>query len=132
MSTHWPNATYQQTVLRDVTRFLGPTKAVVVTPAGTITAASDWPNYTVASLRTGVDIVQCIVGELEHAGEVEILLGVDLCIPGEATPFQSVIRCGRKLPGPIAVKLHPTSHEFDSLLGGFLCRERRTRHLLRS
>jgi hypothetical protein len=54
---------------------------------------------------------------------MEVLLGVDGCVPGEVTPFQSVIHLGGTSPSRTALKLYPAGGEKDTLLGWALCQD---------
>lgn len=121
--THWPNDVYQRNVLREVVDFLGPTRAVLATPAGMVTAAIPWPDYSPASLAAALDAVRAAAVQLAPApGDAEVLLGLDGCVPGEATPLQAVVRLAGTSAGQATVKLYPAGGERDTLLGWALCR----------
>jgi hypothetical protein len=121
--THWPNDVYQQNALREVAAFVGPNRAALATPAGMVTAAFPRPDYTPASLAASVEAVQeAVAGLAPVPPGVEVLLGVDGCVPGEATPLQSVLHLGGPSPGQATVKLYPASGERGTLLGWTLCR----------
>src|SRR5580765_5980827 len=54
----WANIIYQQRFLREVSEFIGPTSAVVVTYAGTLTAYIDPIEPTLNSLELGLRQLQ--------------------------------------------------------------------------
>ena len=60
----------------------------------------------------------------------EVLLGADGCVPGEATPVQTVIHLGGTSRDQVTLKMHPAGSEKDTLLGWALCQGAR-RHPLR-
>jgi hypothetical protein len=121
--THWPNDLYQRNVIREVANFLGPTRAVLATPAGMVTAAIPWPDYSPASLTAALDAMRTAAARLAPApSNPEVLLGLDGCIPGEATPLQTVVRLTGRSADQAAVKLYPAGSEKDTLLGWALCR----------
>jgi hypothetical protein len=49
IGTHWPNAVYQRNILQDIAAFVGPTRAVLASPAGMVTTAIPWHDYSLAS-----------------------------------------------------------------------------------
>ncbi len=121
--THWPNDVYQRNVLREVCDFIGPSVAVLATPAGMVTAAIPWPDYSPASLATSLEAVRAAAARLAPApGDAEVLLGLDGCVPGEATPLQAIVPLAGTSAGPAVVKLYPAGGEKDTLLGWALCR----------
>jgi len=86
----WVNADYQESFLKNVQEFIGPTSAVLATYAGTITAPIDPPDPTLDSLRSGLGALQAALRRV-HVGRGEMLLGMDGCVPGETTRLQTVV-----------------------------------------
>jgi hypothetical protein len=118
----WPTVTYQRRALREVAGFLGPTKAVLVTP-GSMVAAE------VGRLADDVDSVRDALGELTAAlndldrgsSPPETLLGVDGCHLGKAAPLQTVVHLSGSgtaaTTANTTVKLYPAGGEADTLAG---------------
>lgn len=120
--THWPNHVYQQNVMRDVQAFLGPTRAVVMTPAGMITtdiSTADEPPLTMEAAMAGL---RADLG-LSHSipSGLEVLLGADGCVPGLSTPLQTVLHCNGSTEQHAIMKLYPTGEEAVTLLGWKAC-----------
>ena len=116
------NAVYQRNVLRELASFIGPTKAIVVTPAGMITTTSDYLEGTLASVAAGRRLASVALGDLDRgASPFEVLLGIDGCVAGEATPFQGVVHLaggGRTATAAnTTLKLYPSNGEKESLVG---------------
>jgi|GEM_PF-3683553 len=119
----WVNADYQESFLKNVQEFIGPTSAVLATYAGTITAPIDPPDPTLDSLRSGLGALQAALRRV-HVGRGEMLLGMDGCVPGETTRLQTVVHLRGEPDVSLSnttVKLYPTSEERPSLLGWQLC-----------
>ena len=123
---HFVNEVYQRTVLRDVADFLGPNKAVLVTPAGMITTSIGWPDATLSALTSCFQIIQTSVNQLVMTSSKQgVLLGVDGCIPGQATPLQTVVHLNGRSKITAAnttVKIYPApGDERQALLGWRIC-----------
>ncbi len=86
----WANDVYQRHFLREVQSFIGPTKAVLVTDAGSIKAYIQPLFATVDSLRSGLTALGEVLSRIE-LGQMEMLLGVDGCVAGRTTHLQTVV-----------------------------------------
>jgi hypothetical protein len=121
-SPHWANEVYQRHALRDVSSFLGPTTAVVTTPAGMVTTTVAGLKGDIGDVSVGRTAALAALKRLDLGPSApETLLGIDGVVPGEATPLQCVVRMG---DGPIEVntlnttmKLYPNNGESRSLIG---------------
>jgi hypothetical protein len=117
---HWPNDVYQRDLLEGVSAFLGPTRKVIVTPAGllTLTTGDDHCSLLGGRLRRMETVLASInLGESSH----EFFVGVDDCVPGASTPVQTVVYCPansiRMTEQTTTIKLYPTPEEWSSLVG---------------
>jgi hypothetical protein len=123
-SLHWPNVTYQRNILRDVAAFVGHTRAVVVTPAGMITGVTPWLEGDAASVAAGLRAAGETLGRVDLGPLPELLLGLDACVPNEATPFQSVVHLAgasrRATAANTTLKLYPNDGESAWLVGWLL------------
>jgi hypothetical protein len=118
----WPNVTYQRFALRQVSEFIGPTKAVLFTPGGTVTTEVGLLADDVESLRDALDELAATLNVLDRgASPPETLLGVDGCRPSVATPLQTVLHLNGSgmaaTTGNATVKLYPAGGEAKSLAG---------------
>lgn len=126
---NWANATYQQSCLREVANFVGPTRAVLATPAGMVTTTTGCLNGHVKSLKASMRAVNDAVGHLDMGpAALEVLLGIDACVPGEATPIQTVVHFpanARLLSSAQTImKLLPKGRESEFLMGWLLTQRR--------
>lgn len=124
-SRHWANASYQRHVIRDVAAFVGPTRAVVLTPAGMVTGTTPWLDGEADSLAAGLRTASDTLGRVDLGpSPPELLLGVDACVPGEATPWQSVVHLAgaarQATAANASVKLYPAGDEAAWLVGWLL------------
>jgi hypothetical protein len=116
------NEVYQRHVLRDVANFIGPSSAIVATPAGMVTTRIGWADETRTPVEAGLQAVNNVLSELDFGpNPSELLLGVDGCVPDQATPLQTVVHLGgilrRATTGNTTVKLYPMGGENRFLLG---------------
>lgn len=119
----WANDVYQSHFLRDIQAFIGSSNAVLVTDAGSIKAYIPPLSATVESLCSGLTALEAVLSRIE-LGQMELLLGVDGCIQGKTTHFQTVVHVRRQPEVSLAnttVKLYPTNTEHASLVGWQLC-----------
>ncbi|MFL5241558.1 MAG: hypothetical protein ACJ8FY_05575 [Gemmataceae bacterium] len=119
----WANDVYQQHFLREVQDFIGPTNAVLVTDAGSIKTYIPPISQTVGCLRSGLTTLGEALSRIE-LGQMELLLGVDGCVAGEATHLQTVAHLKGKPEVSLdntTVKLYPAGDERDSLIGWRIC-----------
>ena len=119
----WANDVYQQHFLRDVQDFIGPTRAILVTDAGSIKAYIEPLSGTLDSIRSGLHSLSEAVSRVD-LGSMEMLLGVDGCMRGESTHLQTVIHLqGEQLISQAiaVVKLYPTGAERANLVGWRVC-----------
>ena len=121
-SPHWANEVYQRAAMRDIAGFIDTTTAVVTTPAGMITTTVGWLAGSLAGVSVGRDAAAGALARLDFGPSVpETLIGVDGCVPGEATPLQCVLHV--KHSGAIlderntTMKLYPNNGESRSLVG---------------
>jgi hypothetical protein len=114
-----PNDIFQRNFLGDVFSFIGQTRAVLVTPAGTVTTAMGAPHYTLAS---GLDDARRSLASMASIPvDAEVLLGADVCVTDESTPLQSVILLTGGSPKEATVKFYPADHEKTTLLSWLAC-----------
>lgn len=122
--THFSNAVYQRNVIRDVAAFIGPTQALLVTPAGMVTTIAPYLNGSLASIMVGLRAADEALSGLDLGLSPEILLGLDCCVPGEATPLQSVVYLAREprmaTTVNTTIKLYPNNGESATLAGWLL------------
>jgi hypothetical protein len=120
----WANDVYQRHFLREVQDFIGPSDAVLVTDAGSIKTYIQPIDATVESLNSGLASLEEALSRVE-LGQMEVLLGVDGCIPGDTTRLQTVVHL-RGRPhvslSNTAVKVYPTDEEASSLVGWRICK----------
>lgn len=119
----WSNEVYNRHLIHEVTNFIGPTKAVLATPAGIITTEMARLPPIKRSLSEAIDILdKCIRRADLGPSLTEILLGVDACIPGEVVPLQAVVHIGLNRSATLsnfAIKVYPT--ENGHLFGWRIC-----------
>jgi hypothetical protein len=124
-SPPWANEVYNRRLVREIKEFVGPTKAVLVTPAGIIATSMDWITPDRNSLAPAVGVVQRCLDELDLGDSAtEILLGVDGCLPGVALPLQTVVHLGAERSASLsntAIKVYPSENGY--LLGWLLCED---------
>jgi hypothetical protein len=118
----WPNATYQKRALREIAEFLGKTQAVLFTPGGMVATEVSPLSDDLESLRAGLDEMSNALEGLERGAlPLETLLGVDGCIPGKATPLQTVVHLrgsgASATTSNTTVKLYPAGGEAPFLAG---------------
>lgn len=121
-SMHWVNLTYQRQALQEIAGFLSPTRAVICTPAGMITTEVGWLGAGPSSLPAALIAVDGALSCVDLGrSPPEILLGIDGCVPGQATPLQALVHLSDNLTAATTanttLKLYPNSGERDSLLG---------------
>jgi hypothetical protein len=120
----WANDVYQRHFLREVQKFIGPTNAVLVTDAGSIKAYIQSLSATIGGLRSWLTALGTALSRIE-LGQMEMLLGVDGCIAGQATHLQTVVHLRGQLEVSLrntTIKLYPAGAESESLIGWQLCR----------
>jgi hypothetical protein len=122
-SEAWANDRYQAHFLREVSAFIGPSSAVVMTDAGCIKARIADHPATMGGLSAGLKQLNEALTSAS-LGEHELLLGLDGCLHGRSTDLQTVAhvrgRAALSLDN-VAIKLHATGEE-SSLIGSRLCR----------
>jgi hypothetical protein len=119
-SQNWPNHVYQRNVVRQVLAFLHPSRGVVVTPAGMVTVPG---HQQPAGVGPAVADLRERLATLVSGSTGEVLLGVDGCLAGVATPLQTIFHLRDGVPASHpAVKLYPSpGGESGSLLGWAAC-----------
>jgi len=123
-SEAWANDRYQAHFLREVSKFIGPSPAVVMTDAGCIKARIADHSATMAGLTAGLRQLNDALASTA-LGEHEVLLGLDGCVHGQATNLQTVTHIRGRTTLSLdntGIKLHPTAEE-QSLIGSRMCRE---------
>jgi hypothetical protein len=119
----WANDVYQRHFLREVQEFIGPTNAVLVTDAGSIKAYIPSLPATIDGLRSGLTALGTTLSRID-IGQMEMLLGVDGCIGGQATHLKTVVHLRGQREVSLqntTIKLYPTGDESESLIGWHLC-----------
>ena len=121
-SQNWPNHVYQRNAVREVLAFMHPSRAVLLTPAGMVTVPLKDQQQPVGVGPTVADFRERLVA-LVSGATGEVLLGVDGCLAGVATPLQTVFHlCDGVSASYPAVKLYPSpGGESGSLLGWAAC-----------
>lgn len=120
---HWSNFRYQRDFFPEVEAFIGPSPAVIVSPAGTITTYVASLEAELSSLQLGLAKLQAALSQC-RPGDREWLVGLDGCVPGESTPLQTVVHHQgetRLSAANTAVKLYPAPGEARTLVGSRLC-----------
>jgi hypothetical protein len=125
---HSVTEVYQQRTLREIGEFIGRTRAVLVTPAGFVTTRINWPENSVQGIENCLSAAQTCMDRLDlGSNPLEVLLGLDGCVPCEATPFQAATHLS---PGKkritlekTAVKLYGPSAELATLIGWRVCNQ---------
>ncbi len=119
----WPNEIYNRHLIHEVVNFIGPTSAVMVTPAGIITTKMDWLDPVRASVPVALEIVRDCVRHADLGSpRMALLLGVDACVPGIAVPVQAVVHLGEERSVSLtntAIKVYPS--ENGCLFGWHVC-----------
>ena len=119
----WANDIFQKHFLRDIEQFIGPTRAVLMTDAGSIKVKVSPLSATLDSVQTGLKEFSQALSRIE-LGSMEMLLGVDGCIPGRSTHLQAVVHLQGKPTVALAnttIKIYPTGEESSSLVGWRVC-----------
>jgi hypothetical protein len=108
---------------REVLEFIGPTNAVLVTPAGAIKACIPRVLPTLDSLRSGFAALEAKLMSVE-LGCQETLVGVDGYQCDRTTHLQTVVHLQGRPSVSLAnatVKLYPTKDEKSALVGWRVC-----------
>lgn len=125
--SHCTNEVYNQRLLRDVAEFIGPTGAMLVTPAGLVTTCVNQFGPTLSGVTSAIGQLQSCVNRLDRgAHPPPVLLGVDGCVRGQSTPLQTVVNLAEAIRLELtntAVKMYPAGEEVGSLLGWLVIQE---------
>ncbi len=119
----WANDIFQKHFLHDIEQFIGPTRALLMTDAGSIKVKVSPLSATLDSLQTGLKEISQALSRTD-LGSMEMLLGVDGCIPGQSTHLQAVVHLKGKPTVALAnttIKIYPTGAEASLLVGWRVC-----------
>jgi hypothetical protein len=133
----WANDLYQRHFLREIVEFIGPTRAVLMTYAGTLTAYMPSLEPTMQSLHLGLAQLRHALNHVEFwppqrdgdgakakDGVNEMLVGVDGAECAVATHLQTVVHLRGEPQFSLrntAIKIYPTSGERPTLAGWQVC-----------